>query len=171
MTTKVLHLPESARTGGIYLPPGPRAEIARDRAEIAAQYVRIRGTLDRFNEELRRIDPHLSMVKAHDRVALGSPLKAGYYHVIRESPGHPTTVMPVEHDDGSYKEPDSSVFEMIERNDMWNDRAVRASRNRQRRLRDAADRQRQRDSEERVGNFNERWASANRTQILVKRSI
>lgn len=160
-----------ASLSDLYLPGTTGREIARDRAEIAMQYMELRGELDHWNRELRRIDPRLRMVKAHDRVAEGSPLKAGYYHVVLDAPGHPSTVMPVEYDDGSFRELGSHVFTMLEENDMWNDRAVRASRNRQQRLREASERQRQRESEDRAAHFNERWKSANRTQIHVKRSI
>lgn len=155
----------------LYLPQSVQHEIETDRAEIAMQYMELRGLLDHWNRELQRIDPRLRMVKAHDRVASDSPLKAGYYHVILDAPGHPSTVLPLEYENGEYREPGSWVFEFMERNDMWNDRAIRASRNRQQRIREAAERQKDRERQERVDHYNERWASANRTQILVKRSI
>lgn len=155
----------------LWLPSSAQDEINQDRAEIAAEYAEVRGTLDHFTRELRKIDPRLKMVKAHDRVRPGSPLKPGYYHVLLESPGHPTTIMPVEYDNGAYREPDSAVFEMVERNDLWNDRAQRANRERRRKLKEAAERQRARESRERVDHFNERWASANRTSILVTKNV
>jgi hypothetical protein len=159
----------------LYLPESHRRamndEVSRDRAEIQAEYS-LPGELAAWTRELRRLfDPNLKMVKAHERTAPESPLKAGYYHVLLESPGHPTTIMPVEHDDGSFRELGSHVFEMIEQNDMWNDRARRAGRERSRKLKEAADRTREREARARIDEFNERWASANRTQILVSRDV
>lgn len=160
-----------ASLSDLYL-PGPVAnEIARDRAEIATQYFEVKGTLDHFNRELKQIDPRLRMVRAHDKVAEGSPMKASYYHILLDAPGHPTTVLPLQHDDGSYREPGSWIYPYLEENDMWNDRAMRASRNRQQRIREAEERQRDRERQDRVGEFNERWDSANRTSILVNRSV
>lgn len=155
----------------LYLPQSARTEIDRDRADIATQYMVIRGTLDKFNEELQRIDPRMKMVKAHDHVAAGSPMKAGYYHIILESPGHPTTILPLEYDNGEYREPGSWIFPYLEEQDMWNDRAIRASRNRQQRIREAAERQRARESQDRVNEYNDRWKHANSTQILVTRNV
>lgn len=155
----------------LYLPQAARSEIEKDRAAIAAQYYSVKGTLDRYNEELRRIDPRLELVRAKDQVEEGSPMKAGYYHILLHAPGHPTTILPCEYDNGEYREPGSWIFPYLEEQDMWNDRARRASRNRSERVRQAAERQRELEREERVENYNERWHAANRTQILVKRSI
>jgi hypothetical protein len=111
------------------------------------------------------------MVRAHDRVAEGSQLKAGYYHILLHAPGHPTTVLPLEFPDGSYRDPGSWIYPYLEEQDMWNDRARKASRNRQERLRDAENRDRDRERSARVEEFNERWASANRTSVQVTRDI
>lgn len=155
----------------LYLPGRAAQEIARDRAEIALQYYSVKGTLDHYNRELKRIDERLELVRAKDQVEEGSPMKAGYYHILLHAPGHPTTVLPCEYDDGSYREPGSWMFPYLEEQDMWNDRARRASRNRQERIRDAEARQKERERQDRVDDFNERWKSANSTQIHVKRQI
>jgi len=155
----------------LYLPQSARSEIEQDRAAIAMQYYSVKGTLAHYNPMLKRIDERLELVKAHERVAEGSPMKAGYYHILLHAPGHPTTVLPLEYDNGEYREPGSWMFPFLEEQDMWNDRARRASRNRQERIRDAGARERERESQERVAEYNERWKSANSTQILVKRSI
>jgi hypothetical protein len=155
----------------LYLPQSSRAAIEADRAEIALQYMSVRGALDHYNPMLKRIDERLELVRAHDQVAEGSPMKAGYYHILLHAPGHPTTVLPLEYDDGSYREPGSWMFPFLEEQDMWNDRARRASRNRSERVRAAEERERQRESEDRVADFNERWKSVNSTSISVKRQI
>jgi len=161
----------------VYLPESYRRrmadEVAQDRAEIMAEYRELQGQLAFWTRELRTrlSEPHLKVVKAHDQVGPGSPMKAGYYHVLLEAPGHPTTVMPVENPDGSFRELDSRVYDMMEENDLWNDRARAAGRERGRKLKEAAERQRARESQDRVNEYNERWKAANSTQILVSRSI
>lgn len=150
-----------------------RDEVAQDQAEIRSEYQDLQGELAFWTRELRTrlSEPYLKVVKAHDRVGEGSPMKAGYYHVLLESPGHPTTIMPVEYPNGEFRELGSHVYEMMEENDMWNDRNRRAGRERARKMKEAADRQRARESQDRVDNFNERWKSANSTQISVSRNI
>jgi len=155
----------------LYLPQSARSEIEQDRAAIAMQYYSVKGTLDHYNQELRRIDPRLELVRAKDQVEEGSPMKPGYYHILLHAPGHPTTILPCEYDNGEYREPGSWMYPYLEEQDMWNDRARRASRNRQERIREAAARERERESQDRIADYNERWKSANSTQILVKRSI
>lgn len=155
----------------LYLPQSARSEIEQDRAEIALQYMSVKGTLEHYNPMLKQIDEKLELVRAHNTVAPGSPMKAGYYHILRHAPGHPTTVLPLEYDDGSYREPGSWMFPYLDEQDLWNDRAVRASRKRQERLREAEARERQREAEDRIAEYNDRWKRANSTQIHVKRQI
>ena len=155
----------------LYLPPSARHEIELDRAEIAAQYVQVKGTLDHFNRELRQIDSRLKMVVANDRVAEDSPLKAGYYHILLEAPGHPTTILPLEYDNGEYREPGSWIFPYLQEQDMWNDRARHAGRERQRKLNEARDRQSAREAADRAQEFNERWKSANSLSILFPKGL
>ena len=156
----------------LHLPQSARAEIERDRMEIAAQYMSVKGTLDRFNRDLYQIDPRLKMVKAHNRVAEGSPLKEGYYHVLLDDPVSGTTlVKPLQYDNGEFREPGSWVFDELAEEDMWNDRARREGRERARRMREAGERQRTREARERAEHFNERWKSASNVSISVPRSI
>ena len=72
---------------------------------------------------------------------------------------------------GSFRELGSHVYDLMEQNDMWNDRARKAGRERARKLAAAADAQRARESRDRVNEYNERWKAANSTQILVSRDI
>lgn len=155
----------------LFLPTSARDHIQKDRAEIAIQYMAIDNTIRHYTAELRRIDPHLRMVKAHDRVAPDSSLKAGYYHILRDMEGTAVNVLPLQYDNGEYREPGSWIFPYLEEQDMWNDRARRASRKRQEAIRAATERQRERERQDRVDEFNERWASANRTSIRVSRAI
>jgi hypothetical protein len=155
----------------LYLPPSARNEIDRDRAEIMQQYMQVKGTLDHFNRELREIDDRLKMVIANDHVADDSPLKAGYYHILLEAPGHPTTVLPLEYDNGEYREPGSWIFPYLEEQDMWNDRVRRAGRERQRKLSEARDRQSAREAADRAAEFNARWKSANSLSVLIPRGL
>jgi hypothetical protein len=164
--SRKLYLPESARRA-------MSDEVARDRQEIQSEYSDLRDELAFWTRELRtRLnEPHLKVVKAHEQVAYGSPMKAGYYHVLLEHPGHPTTILPIEYPDGSFRDLGSHVYDLMEKEDMWNDRARKAGRERGRLFKEAAERQRERESQARVEEYNERWKSANSSQILVSKSI
>lgn len=155
----------------IYLPESSRSGIEQDRVEVLQQFSSIKSVIDAFEPDLRRIDPHLRIVKAHDNLPANSQLKAGYWHILRLAPGHPTTILPLEYDNGEYREPGSWIFPFMEEQDMWNDRAMRASRNRAERLRAAEARHRDFEARQRADQFNERLASANRTSILVTKNI
>lgn len=152
----------------LYVPPHVRAEAARDEAEMLAQIYEVESVLQYFNAMLKDIDPYLRMVKAKDQLDPGSPFKAGYYHVVRHEPGFMAYVTPLEHDNGTYREPGSWIFDHIAKEDLWNDRVMRDRKERERKLREAEQRQREREAQDRAGDFDERLAATKRTQILVK---
>lgn len=164
--SRTLYLPDSARRA-------MRDEVAQDRAELRSEVQELQGELDFWTRELRtRLgEPNLKVVKAHEKVGFGSPLKPGYYHVLLEHPGHPTTILPIEYPNGEFRELGAHVYDLMEENDMWNDRARRSGRERSRKLAAAAERQRARESQARVDDYNERWHSANSTQISVSKAI
>jgi hypothetical protein len=155
----------------LYLPESARPAIERDRAEVAAQFYSLKSELAEWNAELQRIDPRLRMVKAKENTPADSPLKAGYYHIVMDVPGHPSTILPLEYDNGEYREPGSWVYPFMEEQDMWNDRARRASRKRGERVREAQERRKEQEQQRYAEQFNERWRAANSTQISVSRDV
>src|SRR5215210_3477824 len=65
-----------------------------------------------FTEALQLISPDLFMVKAHEQVEWGVPLRPGFYHLLVRNQDAPMSVMEV-HDGGRYAEPDSRVFDVL----------------------------------------------------------
>lgn len=165
--SKTLYLPDSVHTRGIALPRAAREAYLQDNAEIELETMRVMGTLEQFNKELREIDPYLKLVKAKETTTVQG-LKPGYYHLVRYEPGFPAYIKPVQHDNGEYREPDSSVFEMAMLDDMWNDRTRKALREARKKADEARKRQKERESMDRAREFDERLASRNRVQIHVR---
>lgn len=106
-----------------------------------------------WNRDLKEIDPYLELVKAKPQVT-AQGLRPGFWHVIRRNPGAPTCrVLVVETPEGEYKEPDSSLFDELRKNDMWDDRTVRARERRSRLFEEAEVRREERERQERVDNM------------------
>lgn len=140
-------------------------------AEIAGAVSHLKGRLDYWNRELRKIDARLEMVW-FDESAKGIPgVVPCRYHIIRRNDAPtPWSVIPVQTSAGEYVEPDSGVFEMLLRDDMWSESAQR-ERDRHRRLAEAAKaRQRERETEERQQEILERVLAAKRAFVSMDRS-
>lgn len=156
-----------AQVSRLKLPESFLREVEQDRERIIRQVDNVEAVCASFNKELKKIDPHLRMVRAKDQTSPSSPLKAGYYHVIRDAPGHPSYVTPLEWADGSYREPGDWVFEHLQHEDLWNDRATKAKRKRDRDLEAARKRQKDRDSLARAREYDERVSHALNGRISV----
>lgn len=139
----------------IYLPPSVLDGRRRLAGEIV-QMVDTHKTLDRFNAELRDIDPYLQMVRAKEDAKPVPGIRPGYYSILRHNPGAPMSVMLVEGEHGEFVEPTAQVFETLKRNDMWGGNTPKEVRRRQERLEQAKQRQQAREREERVEEFRDR---------------
>jgi hypothetical protein len=137
---------------------------------VRAEMVRVKSVLDEFNYELRRIDPLLELVRAGENTR-GTPMKAGYYHVIRWNEGAPPSVLVVEGPDGEFVEPSARVFESLKRNDLWDPRNERLRRQRERLAEQAAERLKLREREERQEEMVDRWLAGHRTFVSLDRSV
>lgn len=131
---------------------------------------RVSGLLEHYNRELRQIDEHLSLVLAKPNTTVDG-LRPGYYHIVRMRPGHFAYIKPLEGPNGEYREPDSSLFDLVAEDDLWNDRAQREQRRRARKALEARQRDRERESRDRAREIDERIHSIESTSILVPRSI
>lgn len=109
--------------------------------------------LEEWRKELRTIDPYLDLVRAKDSAEGVPGLKPGYYHVIRHNPGAPTSLMAIETEDGGFKEPDSSVFDMLRRSDFWNDELQRDRRRKLERARESENRRKEREAQARKDEY------------------
>lgn len=158
----------------LWIPESRQEATARAAAEEHRQMLdeleRVAAALDHYNRELAKIDPHLEVMLAKPTTTVEG-LKPGYYHIIRKRPGHFAYIKPVEGPNGEWRDLDSSIFELVAQDDLWNDRLQREQRRKQRKALEARDRDRQRESQDRAREIDARIKSLNSTSILVPRSI
>lgn len=172
MGTKTLHLPASAATGGIALPKRAENAILQEQAEMLEQMHDVTGRLAYFTRELqeRFDDPYLKVILARPHTTVEG-LRPNHYHVIRFEPGKPVAIMPVVTSDGEWMDLNGSVFEMVAKADLQNDRTQRLLREE----REAAERGRLREKArramDRAGDFDDRLDHAINPRISVPRSI
>lgn len=119
-------------------------------------------TVKHYTTELKKIDPDLELVKASNTANVAG-LRPGYFHVLRK--GMPCTLLVLEGPNGEFREPDSTLFDFVHQQDLWNDRAQGINKERQRKLHEARERQTDRERQARVEEANERIASLNRESI------
>jgi len=82
------------------------------------------GAMRYWNPKLQQIDEYLQLVRISENAATPG-LKAGFWQVLRIKPGVPAVpVLTVEHDDGSFREPDSGMLSQLEKWDMTDDRVI-----------------------------------------------
>lgn len=162
----------------MWLPPAVSAELLAEREvfkrDIEAKMVRshmqrVKGILDEFNHELRRIDPKLELVRAGEDT-YGTPLKPGYYHVVRWNEGAPPSVMTVEGDHGEFVEPTSRLFEKLKAADLWDPNNMRLLRQRQRLADEAAEKKKLKERADRQAEILERYQAGTRTFVSMDRS-
>jgi hypothetical protein len=155
----------------LWMPPRFRDEVERDRQKIIEQVFEVEAVCGYFTKELRQIDPYLRMIRAKDNASPSGPLKAGYYHVIREAPSMPVYVTPCEWANGDYREPGAWVFEHIQMEDLWNDRAMKAKKKRNIELEAARKREKDREALDRAREYDTRLAHATNARISVPASV
>jgi hypothetical protein len=169
MGTKELYLPSSVRTGGVALPRQAESAVLQEQAELRAELEAVAGRLEYYNAELKLLDPDLSVVMAKPNTT-NPDLKPGY-HLVRMNPGSMAWVKPIEHADGTWRDLDSSVFDMAAEDDLWNDRVQRFKKEMRKKAEQARQRQVLRERQERAAEFDERWKSVNNTSILVSKAV
>jgi hypothetical protein len=161
--------------GNLWTPPAVSAELAREadiaNAEITRAVSHLKGRLDYWNSELRKIDHRLEMVWFDESAQGIMGVVPCRYHLIRRNDAPtPWSVIPIQTSEGGYVEPDSGVFEMLLRDDMWSATAQR-ERDRHRRLAEAAKaREKARETEDRQQEILERVKAARDTFISMNRS-
>lgn len=161
----------------MWLPPTVSDEHLAGRREFEAELrdrmvrqamLKVKGILDEFNYELKRIDPRLEMVRAAENTH-GTPLRPGFYHIVRWNEGAPPSVMTIEGDNGEFVEPTSRVFEKLAREDLWDPENMRLLRQRQRLADEAAEKLKIREREQRQEEMLERWVAGTRTFVSMNR--
>lgn len=155
---------------GLVLPDRVVRELRAERAHEIEQAHRT-GVCAEFTRELKRIDPGLELVW-WPLTADAPGFVPGRYHVVWHHPGDGLgSVEPVTDEVGGYREPDSSLFDLVRRSDMWNDQLKRdRDRVRQAALR-AKEKREAEEREEINQEVAERWAAATRTQVSMNRDV
>lgn len=158
----------------LYLPEAARTKVARaadaEQRQMVEEFERITGLLEHYNQELRQLDEHLSIVLAKPNTTVEG-LKPGFYHLVRMRPGHPAWIKPIEGPNGEWRDLDSSVYDLAAEDDLWNDRRTHERRKLARKAREARERQVAQERADRAREFDERWKAANTTSILVSKDI
>jgi hypothetical protein len=173
MPDKTLYVPDSVRTrSGIYATArGPESEVMKDAAQLEQELYEVSDKLEYFNKEAKRIDPYLSIILAKPN-AQHDALRPNYYHFIRRRPGHMTYIKVIENPHtGAWRDLDSSIWNDLREEDMWDDRVQREKEQKMRRAAEAAQRQKDREAMDRAGEFDERLKAATNGSILVPRSF
>lgn len=160
----------------MWVPPNVARELAEGREQFNAELGerlsqhRALEVMQEFNRELQRIDPLLELMFVPDRADVsGTPLRRGFWHVLRRNEGAPWLVIPVEDEHGNPAEPSSRLFERLRQGDMWNARSQRERARLEREAQLAAERQKAREREARQDEIVERVAAATRTQVSMNR--
>ena len=156
-------------SGRFWVPP----TVSREHRRVTAQHdadvlVRAKAALPQFNYDLKQIDEHLELVYVDSETDTGAtPLKAGYYHVLRHNPGAPVTVQVVGGPNGEFMEPTSALFEQLRFSDLWNEQNMSRLRSRHERAAQAAERHKIREREDRHEETKDRWNAATRTSVSM----
>jgi hypothetical protein len=155
---------------GVWLPPKVSHRLEQERM---AEYARLavltshHAQMADFNRDLKQIDPYLELVKCKEHIEPGSPLKPGYWHIIRHNPGAPPSIMVIEGPDGEFVEPTSQIFEMLKRSDLQNPAVEYRRKQREREMDLARERREAREREERNDEVRERYLAGTRAQVSM----
>jgi hypothetical protein len=133
----------------------------------------VKGILDEFNYELQKIDPRLELMRAGEAIIWQSTeVQPGYYFVVRHNdPPAPPSIMPWQTPEGGFREPDSGIFEMLRKNDLWNPATKHRAKKQAQKLQEAEDRRRAQERADRQRELHERYLAATRTQVSMNRDI
>jgi hypothetical protein len=112
------------------------AEVAAWKAEQAEQVEAKVREVEHWDQELKRIDPSLSLVVAKP----GSEdvgLMPGRWHVVKAIPNAPDEYWPLVGPNDEYREPGAWVLEEFKAADLWDGRVARDKKELKRKLREA----------------------------------
>lgn len=137
----------------LWVPPKVSRELRENTLEHNAATLSMfelnYGIMDKWNRELKKIDPLLRLGKAKEKAdAVG--VVPGYYHLIRPDPhGGPLWTVPL-HVNGQFVEPNNAMLDMLRRSDMQNVAVQRDKAEAKRKAEEAKERDDQLRHEQRV---------------------
>lgn len=155
----------------LFVPPKVARELAEETRRFNAAIDTVCSTdriCDEWTRELRRLDPLLRMVRAPEQPVLGLPLHAGCYHVVRDNPGAPTSVVtPVLNEHGGFMEPPGRLLDQLKGMDLQDTRVERMRERIARTEAERAQRAKELAREERQEELRDRVNAAMRTSVSM----
>jgi hypothetical protein len=162
---------------GLFVPPTVAYDLAQRTLSFREDVLRSIELDDQdpilreFTARLQAIDPRVIMVRAKPVVVPGVPMRPGYYHLLIDSGMTvPLTVTVIEGEHGEFAEPTSRVFEKLAAGDLTQQRTWDRFSATQRLEQLAAERERQRDREERIEHRRDLVNAYTRTSISTTRA-
>lgn len=157
-----LILPASARR--------PDDEVAREQRQMIEEVESVTGHLRHYQAILDEKYVGLKVMLAKPNTTIEG-LKPGYYHLIYDVPGVGTWIEAFEGPNGEWRDLDDGILTLAAESDSWNERVQRDVAEMRRKRAAAKQAELLRARMDRAHEFDERWKSANSTQILVSRSV
>jgi hypothetical protein len=159
----------------LLLPPHIQKQVDLDRRREFERAVLRNVTIEddrarEFTTLLQRISPDMFMVRAHDKVEPGVPLRAGFYHILVRNQDAPMSVMTV-HENDRYAEPDSRIFDALARGNLRERRVRDTLEQQDRAVQDEIAKDERTRNENRREKLREIVLSATRAQVSMDRSI
>jgi hypothetical protein len=145
-----------------------RQETERENAEIRS-LAQHRAVVDEFNPDLKKVDHRLELVW-FDEDAVAPGVIPARYHLLRTEAGVPTNVIPLCDEHGGFIEPNSGLFEWLQKSDMWNASARRDQERARDEARKVMERRKEREREDRVEELKDRYNAMFRTSISMNDS-
>jgi hypothetical protein len=145
-----------------------RQETERENADLLSM-AQHRDVINEFNPELKKIDLRLELVW-FDGDADAAGVIPNRYHLLRIDAGVPTSVTPLCDENGGFIEPNSGLFEWLQRSDLWNAAAKRDQVKARDEARKAAERRKEREQEDRIAELKDRYNAKFRTSISLNDS-
>lgn len=148
-----------AHQNGVWIPGETLRKQEHARARQMAELnglAQLTGICREWTPVLKEIDPYLEMVWVPEN-ARAAGLTPGRFTVLRHNPGAPPSIIPVEGPDGEFVIPNSGLLDVLRKADLWSSQAVKERKRKERELEDAKKRQEDREREERIEEFTDRW--------------
>lgn len=112
------------------------AEVAAWKAEQALQVESKVREMEHWDQELKRIDPGLSLVVAKPG-SEDEGLMPGRWHVCKHVPNGPDEFWPLVGPNDEYREPGGWILDEFNANDLWDPRVHRSKREAKQKLSEA----------------------------------
>lgn len=155
----------------LWVPPKVAEELVDRRKDYTRRVLGLMhlegGILNRWNAELRKIDPHLRLGQAFESVPEGYPLVPGYYHLVRLNPDAPPTTEPIMGPNGEFVEPSGQMLERLRASDLQNPAVMRDRQKREQLAEELKERATARLREERRDELFGRLAAATETRVSM----